>query len=271
MEQHVHHVPEPPSRFDKQGSGEFIHSYREYPYLCMLLLYRSILHLLWIRRNLFSKISVFSLIFLEVSSLTSNSGINLLVSYPYHLVFLIVPSHSRQHRSQTIARLKDVVLQLTNTQSSLHSKIDDPIQRISSLGGHTFDHESTLTPTPHRNLRHMKLDVPYFDNFNVVSWIFKISYFFIIMTPVMRRAFKSPPSTWIVWYSTGFDGCFAMAKFPLDPNLFLRWRCVSPSYYNDPKGALFKLIQYKFVNQYLSSLESSMNWIVGLPPHFFLS
>lgn len=95
--------------------------------------------------------------------------------------------------------------------------------------------------------------------------------FFIIMTPVMRRAFKSPPSTWIVWYSTGFDGCFAMAKFPLDPNLFLWLRCVSPSYYNDPKGALFKLIQYKFINQYLSSLESSTNWIVGLPPHFFLS
>lgn len=45
----------------------------------------------------------------------------------------------------------------------------------------------------------------------------------------------------------------------------------APSYYDDPKGALFKLTQRGTVNDYLSEFESLANRIVGLPSSFLRS
>lgn len=45
----------------------------------------------------------------------------------------------------------------------------------------------------------------------------------------------------------------------------------APSFYDDPKGALFKLSQKGSVNEYLTEFERLANRIVGLPTEFLLS
>lgn len=45
----------------------------------------------------------------------------------------------------------------------------------------------------------------------------------------------------------------------------------APSFYDDPRGALFKLTQRGTVAQYLAEFERLANRIVGLPPPFLLS
>jgi len=45
----------------------------------------------------------------------------------------------------------------------------------------------------------------------------------------------------------------------------------APSQYDDPNGALFKLLQTGSVREYQAQFETLANRIVGLPPTFFLS
>lgn len=45
----------------------------------------------------------------------------------------------------------------------------------------------------------------------------------------------------------------------------------APTFYDDPKGALFKLVQRGSVNDYLTEFERLANRVVGLPPPFLLS
>lgn len=45
----------------------------------------------------------------------------------------------------------------------------------------------------------------------------------------------------------------------------------APTFYDDPKGALFKLVQRGSVNDYLTKFERLANHVVGLPPPFLLS
>ena len=45
----------------------------------------------------------------------------------------------------------------------------------------------------------------------------------------------------------------------------------SPSFYDDPKGALFKLSQHGSVNDYLTEFEQLANRVIGLPPYCLLS
>jgi len=46
---------------------------------------------------------------------------------------------------------------------------------------------------------------------------------------------------------------------------------LAPSFYEDPKGALFKLSQRGTVNEYLTEFERLANRVIGLPPPFMLS
>jgi len=43
------------------------------------------------------------------------------------------------------------------------------------------------------------------------------------------------------------------------------------TFYDDPKGTLFKLTQRGSVNEYLHEFERLTNHITGLPPSFLLS
>jgi hypothetical protein len=45
----------------------------------------------------------------------------------------------------------------------------------------------------------------------------------------------------------------------------------SPSQFDDPKGALFKLCQTSTMEDYQTAFETLANRIVGLPPQFYLS
>lgn len=45
----------------------------------------------------------------------------------------------------------------------------------------------------------------------------------------------------------------------------------APTFYDDPKGALFKFVQRGSVNEYLTEFERLANRIVGLPSPFLLS
>jgi len=76
------------------------------------------------------------------------------------------------------------VCEIANDQSSLHSKLDDLIHWISTLECHS-------ATTPHSSPQpgpRMKLDVRRFDRTNVVSWIFKISQFFLLPWYSRRRS-----------------------------------------------------------------------------------
>lgn len=45
----------------------------------------------------------------------------------------------------------------------------------------------------------------------------------------------------------------------------------APTFYDDPKGALFKLTQRGLVNEFLHKFERLANRIVDLPPSFLVS
>lgn len=45
----------------------------------------------------------------------------------------------------------------------------------------------------------------------------------------------------------------------------------APSQYEDPKGALFKLCQTTTFKTYQTDFEALANYIMGLPPLFYLS
>lgn len=86
---------------------------------------------------------------------------------------LSLPSSITENtRSQSLARLEEAITILTQTQSSLHSKLDDILSRLTTLE----------TPSPIRltstSTPRIKLDIPHFDGAHAMSWIFKILQFF---------------------------------------------------------------------------------------------
>ena len=105
-----------------------------------------------------------------------------------------------------------------------------------------------------------------------MGWIFKISQFFDYQgTPDEDRI------TVASFYMDGpalsrFQWMFRNGFITLWPSLLqaLETRFAS-SFYDDPKGALFKLTQHGIVNDYLNEFEHLANRIVGLAPSFLLS
>lgn len=75
---------------------------------------------------------------------------------------------------------------LPNNQSSLHSKLDEVIYRLTTLESNqtTFDsdigHSGHSTSPPWPNHAHMKLEVPRFDGSNSMNRISRISLFFLL-------------------------------------------------------------------------------------------
>jgi len=169
-------------------------------------------------------------------------------------------------RFQSLAHLEEAIAILTQTWSSLHSKLDDVISRLTIL-----ESRSPNRPLPFPPLR-MKLDVPCFDGANAMSWIFKISQFFNYQgTPNNDRLqvasfyLDGPALSWFQWmHSNNQMSSWSDFLQALEMPFTL-------SFYEDPRRALFKLTQQGTVNSYLSEFESLANRIVGLPPPFLLS
>lgn len=86
-------------------------------------------------------------------------------------------------------RLEEAITIFTQTQSSLHSKLNDVISRFTILESRSPDRPLSLPP-PRR-----KLDVPWFDGANAMSWIFKISQLFDYHGTPIVSASRLLPST----------------------------------------------------------------------------
>ena len=102
-----------------------------------------------------------------------------------------------------------------------------------------------------------------------MGWILKLSQFFYYQgTPdeehiiVALFYMDGPALSWFQWMSyNGFITSWPDLLQALES-------CFAPTFYDDPKGALFKLSQCGSVIDYLKKFERLANRIVGLPPPF---
>lgn len=127
-------------------------------------------------------------------------------------------------------------------------------------------------PSPNDRRPHMKLEVPRFDGTDALGWIFKISQFFDFHgTPDHERL------TIASFYMDG--AALSWFQWMVRNGLIMSWTdflisletCFAPSFYDDRRGALFKLTQRGTVTQYLTEFERLANHITGLPHPFLLS
>lgn len=130
---------------------------------------------------------------------------------------------------------------MTKNQSSLHSKLDDVIDRLATLETPRSSDNETIPPPKDTN-RHMKLEVPRFDGSDATAWIFKINQFFDYHgTPENERiqiAFFYMDGPALSWFQWMFNNSQISSWQSLIATLEMGF---APSYYDDPYGALFKL------------------------------
>ena len=127
---------------------------------------------------------------------------------------------------------------------------------------------STLTSPYHLPQRpHVKLNIPRFDGHDPMGWIFKISQFFYYQgTPneehiIVALFYIDGPA--LSWYQWMFRNDIITSWPGLLQALESRF---APSFYDDPKGALFKLSHHESVKECLTEFERLVNRTIGLPP-----
>ncbi|XP_028181354.1 uncharacterized protein LOC114368228 [Glycine soja] len=186
-------------------------------------------------------------------------------------------------RKTTTDRLEDAITRLSNSQTTLLDKHADLVDKYSELSGKVdtiLDHLHLRSParehpgsSSHFHQRNsVKLDIPRFDGRDPMGWIFKISQLFEYQnTPEEERItvasfyLDGAALSWYQWmFRNGFITSWSGFLQALESRL-------APSYYDDPKGALFKLTQRGTVNEYLTEFERLANSVIGLPPPFLLS
>ncbi|GKD50619.1 ty3-gypsy retrotransposon protein, partial [Tanacetum coccineum] len=118
----------------------------------------------------------------------------------------------------------------------------------------------------------MRLDVPKFSGTDPESWIFSITeYFSLLNTPVDQRLrilgfnLEGEAAEWFPWMTrngliTNWDALVDSVK-----NQF------GPSKYEDPQGALSKLLQTGTVAQYQSEFEKLMNQVTDISKNLLIS
>lgn len=118
----------------------------------------------------------------------------------------------------------------------------------------------------------MKLEVPRFDGTDATGWIFKATQYFdshgtsdAYRLQVASFYMDGPALSWFQWM---FKNKQISTWSRFLTAIEMRF---APSFYDDPKGALFKLTQQDLVAQYLSDFKSLANRVVGLPAPFLLS
>ena len=181
-------------------------------------------------------------------------------------------------RKTTTDRLEEAIVRLTNSHTSINDRYNDLASKVDSILGHLRLHDtgvhSTTAPTnsPSHQRNAVKLDIPKFDGHDPLGWIFKITQLFQYQ--------KTPEDERVTIASLYLDG-FALSwyQWMISNGLITSWegflqalesRFV-PTFYEDPKGALFKLTQRGTVNEYLMEFKRLANRVVGLPPPFLLS
>lgn len=178
-------------------------------------------------------------------------------------------------RSATTNHLEEAILQLTQTIATLSTNHNELVTKVDTI----FDHltiQDSLQPPPspphNRNKPHLKLEVLRLDGDDAMGWIFKINQFFDYQ--------ENPEEERITLASFYMDGkALGWFQWMYCHGLITSWNGLlhaletrfAPSFYDDPRGALFKLTQRGSVNEYLTEFERLANRIVGLPPTFLLS
>lgn len=112
----------------------------------------------------------------------------------------------------------------------------------------------------------MKLDVPRFDGTDPLDWIFKINQFFEYHVTLEHERLTiasfymdDRALSWFQWMTSNDQFTSWPAFLQALQSRF------APSQYEDPTGALFKLMQRGTINSYLLDFEDLANCIVGLP------
>ena len=164
-------------------------------------------------------------------------------------------------RCATTDRLEEALTTLAAKHSELASRVDAMCERFSSIPPYQ---QPSSSPRIHQRPP-VKLDVPRFDNHDPLGWIFKISQFFDYQaTPeedqitVASFYLDGAALSWFQWmYRNGFITTWQALLHAIE-TLF------TPSIYDDPRGALFKLVQRGSVTEYMTEFERLANRIVGL-------
>ena len=186
-------------------------------------------------------------------------------------------------RKTTTDRLEEAITRLSNSQSSILDKHADLVDKYSELSGKVDtlldhlhlrsparEHHGTSSQFHQRNS--VNIDVPRFDGRDPMGWIFKISQLFEYQnTPEEERITVASfylDGAALSWYQWMFRNGFITSWSGFLQALESRF---APSFYDDPKGALFKLTQRGTVNEYLTEFERLANRVIGLPPPFLLS
>ena len=139
-----------------------------------------------------------------------------------------------------------------------------------------FSHMNTAPHPPSLHYDHphppVKLEVPHFDDHDPLGWIFKISQFFEYQgTPEEDRITVTSfylDGVALNWFQWMFKNGFITSWSALLQAIETRF---APSFYDDPRGTLFKLVQRGSVTEYLTEFERLANSIVGLSPSVLLS
>lgn len=180
-------------------------------------------------------------------------------------------------------RLEDAIARLSTSQSTLIDKHADLVDKYLELFGKVdsiLDHlhlrspkQIHSTPNNHFHQRNfVKLDISRFDGRDPMDWIFKISQLFEYQNTseeerITVALFYLDGAT-LSWYQWMFRNGFITSWSGFLQSLESRF---APSYYDDPKGALFKLTQRSTMNEYLTEFERLANRVIGLPSPFLLS
>lgn len=179
-------------------------------------------------------------------------------------------------RKATTDRLEDAIARLTSSQANLNERYTDLSGKVDSILDHLRLRDLQQHPpsvsnmSAHRNF--VKLDIPRFDGRDPLGWIFKMNQLFQYQnTPEEERItvaslyLDCAALSWYQWMFT--NGLISSWQSFLDA-LESRF---APTFYDDPRGALFKLVQRGSVNDYLTEFERLANRVTGLPPPFLLS
>lgn len=176
----------------------------------------------------------------------------------------------------TTDRLEDAVTRLTHNQASLNEKYTKLSGKVDSILDHLRLHEATPSHSSPRvsfsQRNNVKLDIPRFDGRDPMGWIFKITQLFDYQNTSEEERITVASfyldGTALSWYQWMFRNGFITSWPGFLQALESRF---APTFYEDPKGALFKLSQRGTVNDYLTEFERLANRVIGLPPPFMLS
>lgn len=189
--------------------------------------------------------------------LASNKGYTFLFlrSFPYspsaHLT-LVQPAAAtiamadHATRKTTTDRLEDAIARLTNSQALLSDKYSDLSGKVDSILDHLWlrdtNHNHASSSVQFSQRSPVKLDIPRFDSQDPLGWIFKITQLFDYQnTPEEERItvasfyLDDAALSWYQWmFHNGFITSWSGFLQALE-SMF------APSFYDDPKWALFKL------------------------------